>query len=82
MAKFVIAPNLGQFDRFVYEERCRLAGTTEPIEFKYATDPYQLNGYRGELIIVNADQLPNDTLLAYAEYHNDKRCPIRWVELP
>jgi hypothetical protein len=79
--KLVIAPDKKQFDRFVYEERCRLAGTTEPIEFRYCTGPEKLQGYRGELIVVNADQLPGDSLLLYAEVHDDKHCPVRWVDL-
>lgn len=79
--KLVIAPNMPQFERFVYEERCRLAGSAEPIEFRFVSHESQLQGYRGELIIVNADQLPGDGLLRYAEYHDDKHCPIRYVEL-
>jgi hypothetical protein len=80
----VIAPNRRQFDEFVYREKLKEAQARtlgEIVEYRHATTPHQLNGYRGELIVVNADQLPGDTMLLYAEYHDDKHCPVRWVDL-
>lgn len=41
----------------------------------------QLNGYRSELIIINADQLPLNELSDLAMMHNDKGAPVRFVDL-
>ncbi|HEV2175198.1 MAG TPA: hypothetical protein VGR71_16615 [Nitrospira sp.] len=85
--KLVIAPNFRQFKRFVYEERCRLTGSTEPIEFRYVNYPEQLMGYRGELVIVNADQCDLhkfasalDARLVHA-LRDSPEANIRWVDL-
>lgn len=74
----VIAPNKSQFDRFVKEEAERVAPDT--VDFRYCMSQRDLQGYRGRLIIVNADQLGDDLLL-YAEVHDDKHCSVRWVDL-
>lgn len=79
MATLVIAPNRRQFDFFVRKEAKRVY--PHAVDFRYVSRPDQLQGYRGELIIVNADQLPSDGLLVYAEFHNDKACPVRYVDL-
>lgn len=83
MSIFVIAPNHRQFCEFERQERKRLfeSGTTEYPVYHYVSRPEMLRGYDGELIIVNADQIDRDDLLRHAEYHNDKRCPIKYVDL-
>lgn len=79
MTTLVIAPNRRQFDYFVRKEARRVYPNA--VNFRFVTRPNQLQGYRGELIIVNANQLTSDELLVYAEFHNDKACPVRWVDL-
>ena len=68
--RFVIAPSYKQFLQFIRRE-------DRPDDFYYVARPDQLIGYRGELIIVNADQCPN----LFADFYDDKNCSVRWVEL-
>lgn len=73
---FVIAPNYKQFKLF---ERLEARDESKPWPaggYRYITRPEMLLSYNGPLVIVNADQCD---LLRFAEYHNDKRQPIRYV---
>lgn len=80
--KLVIAPNYKQFKLFERQERAKAFDANDELpEFRYVSRPELLQGYRCELIIVNADQLTDQAFLAYASWHNDKGCPVRWVEL-
>lgn len=77
----VIAPNFRQFTEFCRQERNNVEKPWPEGGYVFLPpgSPEKLRGYSGELVIVNADECD---LLTFAEYHDDKRCPIRWVDLP
>ena len=84
MIKLVVAPNKRQFEYFVRTEQLAYDphNPAERMHYRYVVDAHQLNGYRGELIIINADQLPLNELSDLAMMHNDKGATVRFVDLP
>lgn len=82
----VIAPNYQLFQRFVKDQLDRLSDprvgeTLDELRFTYISRPDQLLSFRGDLVIVNSDQLSDSQLRLYAEYHDSKRFSVKWVDL-
>jgi len=81
----VIAPNERQYREFVRRERERLDSSEyhripegpEPLQYRRITEYHQLQGYYGEIIIVNSRQCE----LSQFELEHNTRITIKEVEL-